>query len=231
MTARYALYFTPAQDTPVWSLGCAWLGRDPATGQVLGRPQVDGFSAERLRELTAFPRLYGLHATLKPPFRLRPGSTSEELADAVRSLAARHASFQLPRLAVGLLAGFLALRTVADSPRLRALADAGVTELDEFRLPPDDAELQRRRAVGLTWRQEELLLRYGYPYVLDEWRFHITLTERLATADAERLRPWLAEHLRTALDQPLRCEDVCLFVQPLTGADFRLLQRFPLNRD
>ena len=231
MTTRYAVYFAPAQDTPLWAFGCAWLGRNPATGQVLAQPQVDGFSADRLRELTASPRLYGLHATLKPPFQLQPGITSEELADAVRSLAACHTSFELPRLEVGLLAGFLALRTVADSTRLRALADAGVMELDRFRQPPDAAELQRRRATVLPPRQEELLLRYGYPYVLDQWRFHITLTERLTAADAERLRPWLAERLRAVLNQRLRCEDVCLFVQPLTGADFRLLQRFPLNPD
>ena len=230
MAARYALYFAPAEDTLLWRLGSAWLGRDAASARVLPRPTVDGFSPERLEELTASPRSYGLHATLKAPFALRPSLTVEDLAGAVRSLAARHACFALPRMEVGPLSDFIAVRTDSDCVALQALADACVVDLDGFREPAGEDDVARRRAAGLTSRQEELLTHFGYPFVLDQWRFHITLTGRLTPLDARRLRPWLSRHLADALAPVQRCENLCLFVQAASGADFRLLQRFPLNR-
>ena len=48
-----------------------------------------------------------------------------------------------------------------------------------FARPPGAAELERRRKAGLSAAQEKMLLRWGYPYVLDEFRFHLTLTGRL----------------------------------------------------
>ncbi|HTT39703.1 MAG TPA: DUF1045 domain-containing protein [Burkholderiales bacterium] len=228
MSRRYALYFAPPEHTDLWRLGCAWLGRDPATGRRLRPPAVDGFSAQRIRGLTASPRLYGLHATLKPPFRLRSGCTRDDLVEAAHALAARHAAFALPALEVGTLAGFLALRTSLPSDRLRRLADACAVELDHFRADPQEEELVRRRQAGLTPRQEELLLHLGYPYLLDQWRFHITLTESVAGVEAERLAAWLASYFRAAT-QPVRCEDICLFVQPAPRAEFQILRRFPLR--
>ena len=79
--------------------GCAWLGRDAASGIALSQPPVDSVSGERLRALTASPRHYGLHATLKPPFRLAAGTTDEMLVGAVSELAARMPSFTLPPIA------------------------------------------------------------------------------------------------------------------------------------
>jgi hypothetical protein len=74
-----------------------------------------------------------------------------------------------------------------------------------------------------------LLAQFGYPFALDQFRFHMTLTERLPPDDANRLRPWLAQHLSLPLAAPVRCDDLCLFVQERPGEAFRLLQRFPLN--
>jgi putative phosphonate metabolism protein len=231
VAARYAVYFAPPQQSLLWSIGCAWLGRDPASGQAIPQPGSEDIPLPQLRELTASPCMYGLHATLKAPFRLIAAASQEDLVDAVRTLASRHAVFELPKLEIGLLAQFIAVRTVGPSAPLQRLADATVVELDRFRLPPDDEELSRRRAASLTQRQNDLLRRYGYPYVLDQWRFHITLTERLNADDAERLQPWLREHFRDALASPLHCTDVCLFSQALPNANFRLLRRFPLTRN
>jgi len=229
MSPRYALYLAPPEHSDLWRLGCAWLGRDPTTGRAVSQPAVDAFSAERIRGLTASPRLYGLHATLKPPFRLRSGCGRDDLVEAAQALAARHAAFALPTLEVGTLAGFLALRTALQSDRLQLLADACAVELDHFRAHPQEEELARRRQAGLTPRQEELLLRLGYPYLLDQWRFHITLTESVAGAEADQLVAWLASYFRAAT-QPVRCEDICLFVQPAPRAEFQILRRFPLRK-
>jgi putative phosphonate metabolism protein len=229
MTTRYAVYFAPAEATVLWQAGCRWLGRDPRSGAELHQPLVDGWPAERIAQITASPRMYGFHATLKPPFRLAEGHTLEQLGTAVQLLAARFQAFTVPQLSVASLDGFLALQPTAYDAKLGALADGCVTELDGFRRPPPPEELSHRRAARLSPRQEELLARFGYPYVLDQFRFHMTLTERLPRADANLLGPWLRDYLAHALAVPLRCDNVCLFVQNGPGEAFLLLQRFPLD--
>ena len=229
MTTRYAVYFAPAEATLLWQAGCRWLGRDPRSGAELLQPDVEDWPAERIAQVTASPRMYGFHATLKPPFRLAEGHTPEQLGTAVQRLAARLQAFAVPQLSVASLDDFLALQPSAYDAKLGALADACVTELDSFRRPPSPEELSHRRAARFSPRQGELLAQFGYPYVLDQFRFHMTLTERLPRADANLLGPWLRDYLAAALAMPLRCEDLCLFVQDGPGEAFRLLQRFPLD--
>jgi hypothetical protein len=188
MTARYAVYFAPAVESLLWQTGSAWLGRDARSEAYVPQPQIEGISAERLQALTASPRRYGLHATLKPPFHLNDGVTVDMLRDALR--------------------------------------DRCVAQVDRFRRPMDSAELAQRRASGLTENQETLLMRYGYPYVMTEWRFHITLSEHVVGSQRDVLMSWLKGYFAAALAAPIRCEDVCLFVQDGAGAPFLLRERF-----
>ena len=103
-----------------------------------------------IAEVTAEPRLYGFHATLKPPMRLAAGCEWATSWRPPRRLADRIAPFDLPPLAVQDVFGFLALRETVPSPPLQALADACVEHLDPFRAPPSEAELARRRRANLT---------------------------------------------------------------------------------
>ena len=226
MNARYAIYFAPSPDTLLWRAGCHWLGRDPARDAPLDQPQVPGYSKQRLQLLTKSPAQYGLHATLKAPFRLAEGCRPESLREALGRFAALRSPFTMPPLEVAELSGFLALCPVERCEALHALADDCVTVFDEFRRAPDAEELSRRRATRLSPLQDALLQQYGYPYVLEAYRFHITLTERLDSADAQTLRPWLSDFLSEALFEPVVVDTVCLFVQESPGAAFRLTDRF-----
>ncbi len=229
MTARYAVYFAPAESSALWQAACRWLGRDPGSGAQLRQPEVDGWSAEQIAQITASPRTYGFHATLKPPFHLAEGRTASQLGHALRELASRLSPLPVPQLAVRSLSGFLALQPAGSDARLSALADACVIELDDFRRPPSAQELAQRRAARLSPRQDQLLAQFGYPFVLDEFRFHMTLTERLPRADANRLRPWLSKYFTAALASPLLCDDLCLYVQERPCEAFLLQQRFALD--
>ena len=219
---RAALYYAPLPDDPLWRAGCQWLGRDPAAGEPVQQPAIEGLAG-----LTAEPARYGFHATLKPPMRLS-GSLGA-LQDRGAQFAARFDSFALPALAVSDVGGFLALTTPLPCPPLQALADACVRELDACRLPPDEAELARRRRAGLSEREATLLARWGYPYVLDRWQFHMTLSRRLEPADMRRLQPLAAAHFAAALDLPRRVEDVAVFVEAAPGAPFTMAARLPLR--
>jgi uncharacterized protein DUF1045 len=223
--ARLALYWAPDLDDPLHRDGSSWLGRDAETGAALRQPVVPGHD---LAAITADPRGYGLHATLKAPFRLRV-SWAEAL-DAAAALAARLRPFGLPPLAVCDLDGFLALRETAPCPPLRALADACVEALDFCRAPPDEAELAKRRRAGLSPEGEANLARWGYPYVFDAWRFHVTLTRRLSPEEKAAVLPAAEAHLRGALGHGRRrVSSFCLFTQAAGGASFLIAERLPFS--
>jgi len=223
VTARVALYYAPSPDDPLWAAGNAWLGRDPEANIVLPQPDLPNIHA-----VTSDARLYGFHATLKPPMRLR--GTFESLATDAKALCSRIAPFDLPPLAITDLHGFLALCESAPTPALHALADACVAGVDHHRQPPDEAELVRRRKGGLSPERDAMLQRWGYPDVFTTWRFHMTLTRRLIPDEATLFRPAAAAHFRDVLETPRRVHEVCLFVQPEAGASFRLARRLPLGQ-
>jgi hypothetical protein len=218
---RYAVYYTPPPDHPLWRVGCEWLGRDLA-GDVM--PPA--------RDHVAEPRRYGFHATLKPPMQLAAGHDDSSLKDAVTALARRTSRFEMPALAVRPMGRFIALRPVDEptaSHPLRRLADACVTELEAWRAPLTEAQLQRRLAAPLTPEQRDMLARYGYQHVLALWRFHMTLSDSLADASArEGLQRAAQSHFAEALAQPLTCDALSLFAEPGDGRPFTLLQRYPL---
>ncbi len=221
---RVAVYYAPDPDDPLAAAGAAWLGRDAETGAALAQPPIAGIA-----EVTAAPRRYGFHATLKPPMRLADGLAWAAVEDAARELADGIAPFDLPPLAVADVHGFLALRETAPCPALQALADLCVAGLDRFRAPPVPDELARRRRAGLSAAQEAMLRRWGYPYVFGAWFFHLTLTRRLDPAERER---WIAAsraHLAPALAAPRRVGAICLFTQAEPCAPFRLAARLPLR--
>ncbi|MFC7334374.1 DUF1045 domain-containing protein [Rhodocista pekingensis] len=226
-TGRWAVYYAPPRDTPHWRLGTAWLGRDPETGETPPRPDT-GISAADLARLTATAAGYGFHATLKPPFALAAGRTEAELRAAVAELAAGLAPFDAPPLRPARLGDFRALVPAADCLDLDRLAAACVRGLDGFRAPPTPAELARRLAAGLTPGQQAMLDRWGYPYVLGEFRFHMTLTDPVppdATAAVDAALEAVFAPLRRL---PLPVRELALFRQTRRGEPFRLVERFPL---
>jgi putative phosphonate metabolism protein len=220
---RAALYWAPERSDPLHALGSRWLGRDAETGAAMPQPAIPGLD---LAALTEEPRRYGLHATLKPPFRL--AAPWPELEAAATALAARTRPFLLPPLRVAPLHGFLALRETAPCAELRRFADACVVELDAFRAPPSAGELERRRR-GLGPAQQALLQRWGYPYVLEEWRFHVTLTCRLAPADLPAVRTAAEALLGAAAGRPREVRELCLFTQAAPDAPFLIAARLPLR--
>ena len=221
--ARVALYYAPRPDDLLWSAGNHWLGRDPETDAALPQPTLPDMAA-----ITADARRYGFHATLKPPMRLRPGGTWDDLLARAVEIAAGIHPFALPPLGVMDLEGFLTLGLSASSAPLREFVDACVAGADDFRAPPTADELARRHAIRLSPERAAMLERWGYPDVFDTWVFHMTLTRRLTAAEAAIYRPAAEAHFAAALDAPLMVQDLCLFVQMTPDTPFMLAVRLPL---
>jgi len=229
MEARYAIYYTPPRDSALGRLGIAWLGWDHYLGEPAALLETQRLTREQHMDVTASPRRYGFHATLKAPFRLAPGRSEGELCNALAEFCAGAAPVTLPGLFLGALGGFVALVPSQVPLALTDLAEACITRFDSFRLPPDPAELARRRAAGLTPAQDALLQRWGYPYVLEEWRFHMTLTDVLSNGSREQVMQELLPWVTAFASEPLHIETLALFRQPNRETPFTVLRLFQLS--
>ena len=228
LSVRYAIYAVPPADRPLWRLASTWLGRDPDTGTEAPPELPLWLARDRWRDLTRDARHYGFHGTLKPPMTLAGGRTPDGLDAALSQFASEQAALPPLALQVATLGGFLALVPREPSAALKRLADLAVERFDRFRAPSTETELARRRQVPLSTRQEEYLSRWGYPYVFDEYRFHMTLTARLPDTDRPRIAAYLADLLAPALAQPTAL-NMALFVQDGRETPFRLARRFRLG--
>lgn len=229
---RYAIYYAPRPDSPEWQAGSRWLGRCAARQQALTPPEIPGLPSDAFLRLTAAPRRYGWHGTLKAPFALAEGVSLPMLRNALRALCNTLQPFAMPVLRVELLDDFLALVPAQDCPALDEVARTCVTGLQPLAAPLSAADLQRRRAAGLTPEEDALLLRWGYPHVLERYRFHCSLTGPLrgvAPVTVDALRQAAREHFEALA--PRRFDAVALFAEPSPGADFVLLEHVALGAE
>jgi putative phosphonate metabolism protein len=227
--ARFALYYAPSCESAWWQAGSAWLGRDAQSGERCAQPQPPGLTRP-LAALTDAPRRYGWHGTLVAPFRLDVDLTQHDVLAAARDWALAQQAFTLP-VEAATLGDFVALRP-ADAhgdARIRELASSALQSLDGLRARASEADLARRLAAPLSERQRALLLQWGYPYVFDEFRFHMTLSNSLADAgERATLLAWWRE--RSPALGPLAVDQAALFVEPAPGEPFVLWQPLPFGR-
>jgi putative phosphonate metabolism protein len=216
---RYAVYFTPSPDNPLTRAAQSWLGRNAFTGETVERAKPVGFTPNELHHLTHAPRRYGFHATLLAPFRLREGLTAADLSAAADSLAEQTAPFTVSGLAITRVGSFFAL-TPTNANDFSALASAAVDHFDGLRAPLNDAEIERRRPELLSERQRLYLHRYGYPYVKEEFRFHMTLTGSVDAQAAARIEAVLHDYFGPLVDRTIEVSAVALFAEHELGADF-----------
>ncbi|PWK71572.1 DUF1045 domain-containing protein [Aminobacter sp. AP02] len=219
---RYAIYFTPDHDDHLCRIATGWLGRDAFGGAVTRARAFGDLSAAEVAFHTASARRYGFHATLKAPFRLADGTSETLLIDAVAAFANDAAPFEIPRLKLAQIDGFFALVPAAPLPTLDRFAGDVVKAFEPFRAPLSDAEIARRNPEALSPQEHANLSRWGYPYVFDTFRFHMTLTGRVAAEEAPRVRAAIEECLGNVLDKPVPVDGLALFVEPTTGAPFEV---------
>ncbi|MEH0070551.1 DUF1045 domain-containing protein [Pannonibacter sp. Pt2-lr] len=227
---RYAIYYTAPADSPLTRLGAAWLGRDAVDGKALPQPHIAGLSGEDLATLTADPRRYGFHGTLKAPFSLTDGLDEPALRNAFRSFCSHAAPFGIPGLSVTRLGRFLALTPQPVSEDLNGFAAACVEAFEPFRAPLSEADMARRLAANLSPRQQDLLRAWGYPYVFEEFRFHMTLTVKLeADSTMSALETAAMDHFAGVTDRPHQIASLGLFAEAERGAPFRAIDILPLT--
>jgi putative phosphonate metabolism protein len=228
---RFAIYYTPERNHPLTIAAGRWLGRDAFGGAVGPRDALGGLSAEEIDRQTASASRYGFHATLKAPFELATGVTPDDLEAALAAYARTVDPVSLGHLVLKQMDGFFALVESKKRPQLQTLAADIVRAFDRFRAPLSGADIARRNPEGLTPEELHNLTQWGYPYVFDTFRFHMTLTGRAFGKESESLRRILQNMLGDLLDTPLMLDGLALFVEPEPGAPFVVRSYHALGRD
>jgi len=226
---RYAIYYAAAPGSDLDRFGAQVLGYDAYSGEDLPFPEGIMQIASDWRDLTKDPRKYGFHATLKAPMSLSPGKTEAELLAACESFAGKSRPIPIITPVVGSISGFIAVVPAAPSPELERLAEDCTREFDSFRelLTPEDRA--RRNPTDLTPRQREYLDRWGYPYVMEEFRFHMTLTGRLAAERREPVLTMLRNSFSAVGVKTLAIDRVAVFRQENADSRFRIVKDWQLR--
>lgn len=228
MTERFAIYYAPSATSNLWERAATWLGRDPADGDTFAGP-VAGIDRDRLLNLTQSANRYGFHATIKAPMALAEGATEAELRDALTGFVARHQPINLGKLKLASLAGFLALVVDGENEALQDFAAHAVEDFEPFRAPMSVKDRASRVSKGLSERQIELLDGYGYPYVFEEFRFHMTLTDRLSEEDAKDIALAATTWFGPVLEEEVVLDRLTLFREPDAGKPFVRIADFKLG--
>jgi putative phosphonate metabolism protein len=223
---RYAIYFTAAPGSALDRFGSALLGYDAYSGDDLPFPK--GRPAD-WRELTQDPRKYGFHATLKAPIALAEGKTEAQVAAACRLFAEMARPVPVIQPIVDSISGFIAVIPAEPSAELEVLAAEATKAFDPFRTPLSAEDRARRNPDRLTPRQREYLDRWGYPYVFEEFRFHMTLTGRLPAERREPVVAMLRERFAATGIGQLAVDAIALCRQESPNSRFRVIGRWPLQ--
>jgi putative phosphonate metabolism protein len=226
---RYAIYYAPAPDSELDRFGAHMLGYDAYGGADLPFPESVAQAQPDWHDLTQDPRKYGFHATLKAPMTLAGGQTEARLTAACEAFAGTPRPVPIIEPVVDSISGFIAVIPAQPSPRLQQLAADANREFDSFRAPLTSKDRARRNPDRLTSRQCEYLDRWGYPYVMEEFRFHMTLTGRL---DADRRAPIVAmlrDRFSALRLKRLAIDRLSLCRQDDAASRFRIIGHWPLR--
>ena len=232
MAHRYAIYFAPAVGGALETFGAHILGVDASTGQEiqLFTGIVEQFPNWRL--LVQQPARYGFHATLKAPFELACRYGERDLLIDVEHATEKMKSVDLGVLRVARICRFAALVARQPSASLFEFAGDIVRRFDHFRSPSSEHDRERRNPQKLTERQRTYLDRWGYPFVFDEFRFHMTLTGPVPEQQLGVVRHLLETAFRTHVpqwDSSFSIDQICVFKQQDRDSRFRLIARYALG--
>ena len=218
--SRYAIYYIP--DLPLFQIGSDWLGWNSIAGQ------ETLLSADHHR-ITDRPRKYGFHATVKPPFSLASNSTQGDLQDAFQTFCATVSPATGGTLKISRLGRFLAMTQDVQSNEVTELAASTVSNFDKFRAPLSDNDIEKRRQRRLTPQQDALMLRWGYPYVMQEFKFHMTLTGLLQSDEIDAIEHDANTRFREFLGQPLKIASIALLGEDCDSGRFHVVDKLSLG--
>lgn len=218
---RYAIYWTPEPDSELAKFGASWLANSY---------EIPGLPSDLSTRATKTPARYGLHATLKAPFRLRANASEADLQAALDEFCAMRRAPLGGCLKLSRFQGYLGLVLAAGKAEIDWLAAQCVTQFDSFRAPLDASDRDRRILGDYSGQETIFLEEFGYPYVLSAFEFHVTLAGPLNGEEIELVERVLAPHVAPFTGHPLKIDSLSLLGEPENGSAFQLISRHRFKR-
>ncbi len=226
---RYAIYFVPPADSVLYRFGAGLIGYDAYSSQSLRFPEGIESEVDDWKQFTADPRKYGFHATLKAPISPAPGRTENDLVTAMHEFARTPRAIPVIAPTVRSISSFIAIVPDAPNPELQKFAGDCVTAFDDFRAPLIAKDRERRNVSALTNRQVAYLDRWGYPYVFEEFRFHMTLAGSLPAERRATVTGILRERFASLKLQLIPIDRLALLRQNDANSSFTIISHWPLQ--
>ncbi|KQR69171.1 DUF1045 domain-containing protein [Rhizobium sp. Leaf341] len=227
---RYAICFTPPIHDPLSVAAADWLGRNVYSGDLCEQLSVAGCSAQDMAYYTAVPRRYGFHGSIKAPFHLAEDKTESALLKAMMRFAGEISPFEIPDLEVSWLGSAFGLSPRVPCEPMTHLAAQVVQSFDEFRAPFTEQDIARLDADKLTATQFSNLHRWGDPFVMEEYRFHMMLTGPMTAGMRKKMEGPVRTQFEAVLAQPVKVASLALFIEPGAGAPLRVHSQHPLGK-
>jgi hypothetical protein len=224
---RYAIYYAPEPGSPLDVFGRTWFD-EKNNGNAAA---IAKLNPKRLAELSEGSRRYGFHGTLKPPFGLNPSASVESLLNAARVFARTLSPVEIPPLELAIIGKFIAFTPTAQSAALEKLSAACVRAFEAYRVPLTEEQLESYKLNRLTVHQEQMLAHWGYPYVMEEFRFHISVTDRIDDPhEREEIIDALEKVAKPILGKPVVVRHLTVFSQEAIDQPMVALERIPFGR-
>ena len=223
---EFAIHWVPRHGTRLAEFGAGWTGWCAEHGMSSdvqeyrwlrrGQPEAPGMSA-----------LHGLHAPLKPGFKLAIGQSFWSLEDDLISFAQSLPTIQMPRFEVTVFDGRVVLvPSRPNRPILRLIRnlDAVIRPFEAQPVYSQCAGGQALAGVDLPGMQAWTDFNGG-----SITGFQVPLTDRMELQRAFDLADSLTPRLKAVLAEPLHLMDVALMGNPGRGRPWRLIERFAFS--
>lgn len=230
--ARYAVYFVPTAESTLFRFGTSVLGYDSYVGVDAPFFAQSAFWPRPWAGVVREPRRYGFHATLVAPFFLHTHFDERDLLNALARFSAAPHDIPVIHLTIRRLSSFVALTPLRPVPRMQQLAAECVRTFDCFRAALTASDRTRRSAAGLTRTQMHNLDRWGYPYVFNDFQFHMTLAGPVEASELSAVFTLLenaASNLAPFDHVPI--DHITLLRQDKADQPFRVIRQWPLVFD
>ncbi len=167
---------------------------------------------------------------MKAPFHLSPSCTERQLVNALQNFAGLGHAIRTFAPTVRLVSGFFAVAPLKAEASLDTLAASCTTLFDAYRAPMSPQERARRVALGLNRSQIRNLDRWGNPYALSEFRFHMTLTGAVPPRRRKAIVDTLLDGCdRMGVESSIAIDRLALVKQKTPDAAFRLVSESRLS--
>ena len=232
---RVAIYFLPKKNSSLENFGKNLLGRDINKKKKISLTRRQKYFINRgftyfdeLKDYCEQPAKYGFHATLKAPFRLKRNVKTKNFYDVISHIAAQHSRFKIKGLKIVYSKKFTLITSRKPNKLLINLENDLVKHLDTFRAELNKTEIKKRIPDSLTFKQNKYLKEWGYPFVLDQYKFHMTLMNQNNNKLSNKQKLELEKLIYKISNNLLEFNEISLLGENKNGY-FEEIKRFKLN--